>query len=165
MNLQKQSILSVSILIVTLSTSISIVFGESDFNLVLTNVTEDPKISKFNVTGESYKQICPSGQCNIEYTYTNFIAPSPSSRGIAYSIDFVVEDNITNKDLGPKKKEYLEQYGANMFGCMVSDIIEDNDQEIYYCSDRTNSIARDFDSNHGILILLEFMTQRKIHIL
>jgi hypothetical protein len=65
---------------------------------------------------------------------------------ITSNIDFKLQDDITNKDLGPKKKEFLEQYTATMVGCKVNDIKEDSGQEIYYCNDGINSVTRTFDS-------------------
>jgi hypothetical protein len=129
------------------ATSINFAFGSSDFILEMKNVNETPEVSNFKIVGESYKQICPSAECKIiKYTFTNFIPPTPTSMSIAYHIEFRLQDDITNKDLGPKKKEFLEQYTASMYGCTVNDIKEDNGQEIYYCSDGTNSINRNFDS-------------------
>lgn len=147
MKLKSQLSISTFLVIGIFAASLNFAFGQSDFFLEMKNVTQDPEIVTFNITGESYKQICPSAQCKIvEYTYTNFIPPTPSSMTIAYHIEFRLQDDITNKDLGPKKKEFLEQYTATMYSCTVNDIKEDNGQEIYYCSDGTNSISRNFDS-------------------
>jgi hypothetical protein len=66
---------------------------------------------------------------------------------LAYHIDFVLQDNVTNADLGPKKKEFMEQFSASMFGCMVEDIIEAKGQEVYLCH-ADSDISRKFDSKN-----------------
>ena len=65
---------------------------------------------------------------------------------IAYHIEFRYQDDITNANIGPKKKEFLEQFDSSMYGCRLIDIIEDNGQEVYYCQDGTNTLKRVFDS-------------------
>jgi hypothetical protein len=122
--------------------------NQTDIMLVMENVnSSNLNITKFELRGESFDQICPSHQCEIvKYTYTNFMPPTPSSMSIAYHIEFRYQDNMTNADIGPKKKEFLEQFSSSMFGCRVNDIIEDNGQEIYYCQDATNTLERVFDS-------------------
>jgi hypothetical protein len=121
--------------------------NQTDLTMVLEKVSSDPKITTFDIKGESYDQICPSHQCKIvEYTYTNFMPPTPSSMNIAYHIEFRYQDDITNADIGPKKKQFLEQFDASMFGCRINDIIEDNSQELYYCENGDNTLKRVFDS-------------------
>jgi hypothetical protein len=56
-----------------------------------------------------------------------------------------LQDNITNAELGPKKKEFVEQFTSDMFYCRVNDIIEENGQELYYCHG-DNTLTRNFDS-------------------
>jgi hypothetical protein len=58
---------------------------------------------------------------------------------IGYQVDFRLQDDITNADLGPKKKEAVDEYSLGLSSCTVDDIIEDNDQEIYYCNGHDNS--------------------------
>jgi hypothetical protein len=69
MRLQLQSALSILILTVNFVICINSTFGKSNFKMVSTNVTENPTILKFNITVESYKQICLSEQhkLNIQY--------------------------------------------------------------------------------------------------
>jgi hypothetical protein len=123
-------------------------YGESDFTLeAKVNYASDLDVTRFEISGESDKQICPSGQCTInlgEYTY--FSAPTPDSMGISYTVDFKVHDNQANGNLGAKKKEFLEQFSASMIYCKIDDIIEENGQELYYCHDISNAISRIFDS-------------------
>jgi hypothetical protein len=118
--------------------------AESDFYLEA-KVNESPhvkgahdlSITKFLIQGnsESYKDICPSLQCKIDYKdkYTFFSPPDiPQSNLIWSNADFRLQDSITHGDLGPKKKELVEQYRVDIF-CNVDDIVEKNGQELYYC--------------------------------
>ena len=125
-------------------------YGESDFTLEakVNEAASTLDITRFEIRGDSDKQICPSGQCIIDFTYnTQFSPPDPVSPSIGYNTKFVLIDknNTTNSDIGPKKKQYLEQFD-NTFGCKIEDIIEDNGKEIYYCHDKQSSIDRIFDS-------------------
>lgn len=144
----------ISILLVTalsLLGAVKTVNGQSDFYLEA-KVSESPhvkgahnlNIMKFEIQGnsESYKEICPSLQCKIDYKprciycedrYTFFSPPDiPESTLIMSWFDFRLQDEITHADLGPMKKELIEQYSANIY-CKVSDIVEENEQELYYC--------------------------------
>jgi hypothetical protein len=40
------------------------VFGDSDFVLELKNVNKGPTISKLEITGENFQQICPIDKWN-----------------------------------------------------------------------------------------------------
>ena len=47
--------------------------NQTDFTLVVENATSEPNITKFELKGESFDQICPSHQCEIvKHTYTHF---------------------------------------------------------------------------------------------
>ncbi|MDW3611684.1 MAG: hypothetical protein QOK90_06125, partial [Nitrososphaeraceae archaeon] len=48
------------------SISINFIFGDSDFILELKDVSKVPTISKLELNGEIYMQICPSDKCEIE---------------------------------------------------------------------------------------------------
>ena len=101
--------------------------------------------------GEKYKEICPSLQCKIDYKdkYTFFGPPDIPQSGLIWSeVDFRLHDDITHADLGPKKKEFVEQYTMNMY-CDVNDIVEKNGQELYYChkANLQGSIANKFDNS------------------
>jgi hypothetical protein len=56
------------------------------------------------------------------------------------------QGHLDRSNLGPKKKQFVEQFSASMSGCMVKDIIEDNGQELYYCDDGKITVSRNFDS-------------------
>lgn len=142
-----------TIMLILFYSVIGYVFGQSDFyleaNVVSNAIGVNPlKITKLEFHGPADKAICPSGQCQIDSVdqYTFLGLPTPDIMAISYNIKFELKDDITNANLGPKKKEFLEQYSAAMFGCMVKDIIETNGQELYYCEDGLSSISRSFDS-------------------
>jgi hypothetical protein len=130
--------------------SLNQVYGQSDFYLEA-KVNPDPldplEITKFEIQGEIYKEICPSGQCKIDYTDKSnfFFLPSTSVMSISPRVEFTVQDNITNADLGPKEKQFMEQFNA-WTSCGIDDIVEENGQEIYTCHDGFTTITRKFDS-------------------
>jgi hypothetical protein len=83
----------------------------------------------------SYKEICPSLQCKIDYKdkYTFFSPPDiPENNLIISNFDLRLQDDITHAEIGPKKKELVEQYHVQII-CNVDDIDEKNGQEVYYC--------------------------------
>jgi hypothetical protein len=45
---------------------------------------------------------------------------------MSYDMGFRLQDNKTNAELGPKKKEFVEQFTSEMSACRVYDIIEEN---------------------------------------
>jgi len=130
--------------------AVNYAYGQSDFYLeakVNTDSLDPLEITKFEIQGKiGYEKICPSLQCKIDYKdrYTYFDGPSPQDLFIRYSADFRLQDDITHADLGPKKKEAVEQYDAHM-SCPVDDIIEENGQELYYCHDKYHSVFNKFD--------------------
>ena len=116
--------------------------GQSDFELEanvnpdgaadMTITTPALTITKFEIQG---KEICPSLQCKIDYKdkYTLFRPPDiPESTLVSTMVDFRLQDDITHADLGPKKKELVEEYRMDLT-CDVYDIVETNGQELYYC--------------------------------
>jgi len=124
--------------------------GKSDFYLEA-KATDDflnpLKIQKFEMNGTGYKEICPSMQCKIDFKGrdTYFSRPSPQDTYLSFTADFRLQDDITNADMGPKKKEAMEQYQVSLYACQVDDIVEENGQELYYCHDDSNTISRNFD--------------------
>lgn len=147
------SLLAVTLMLILSYSMIGYVYGQSDFyleaNVVSNAIGTNPlKITKLEFHGSADKAICPSGQCRIGSVdqYTFFSPPTPDSMGLAYNIEFKLIDDITNADIGPKKKEFLEQFTASMYGCRIKDIVETNAQELYYCEDHVTSISRTFDS-------------------
>jgi hypothetical protein len=126
-----------------------IIFGNAtnpDFLLVMGNITTDPAITYLSLGGKGYVEFCPSNRCTIEFgSNTKFDPPNPSTRSIGYDIGFRLVDNKTHQDLGPKEKDFQEEFKSGMYGCPVYNIEEDNNQEVYYCQGGTHSIERQFD--------------------
>lgn len=118
--------------------------GQSNSDVYLeAKVKESPRVEgahdldivKFEMQGDKYKEICPSLQCEIDYKdkYTFFGSPDiPQSDLMWARAEFTLKDDITHADLGPKKKQAVEEYSANAY-CRVVDIVEENGQELYYC--------------------------------
>ncbi|MGD1838932.1 MAG: hypothetical protein ACPKPY_12855 [Nitrososphaeraceae archaeon] len=137
-------------LVISLITGIlitSIGFGyaqeeQSDFILEMSNVTTDPKITNFELNGTSFNEICPSGKCEINFTSAYFNEPTPDRQSSAYTakFDLIESSNTTKED------EYLQKHGIGMLYCKVDKIIQENNQELYYCSSNLNNILRTFDS-------------------
>jgi hypothetical protein len=93
-------------------------------------------------------------QCKIDYKDkdTYFSRPDiPESTLIISNVDFRLQDNITHADLGPKKKELVEQYSAHII-CDVYDIVEKNGQELYYChnANLNSQISNKFDGRSWV---------------
>ena len=109
-------------------------------------------ITKFELRGIALNNICNSGQCRIEYNNNSaldteyFTRPDLEHGVINYAFPFTLKNEIPNSSIGPIKKHYLEAHSSSMFGCIVTDVVEDNGQEVYYCNDASVAVARDFDS-------------------
>jgi len=134
----------------TIFTAWHIAYGEStrDFQLEAKVNSSGLDVTRFEISGESDKQICPSGQCNIELEGSRyFIAPTSDRQSIGYSLEFKVHDNDNQTNIGPIKKLFMEHFNTStsILGCKIDDIIEDNGQEIYYCHG-INIMTNDFDS-------------------
>jgi hypothetical protein len=145
--------------------AVNYAYGQSDFYLegkvnkspYGPDYGDDLDITKFEiqVNSSGYKQICPSLQCKIDYKddYTFFGPPTPPEYiSISSKLDFTVQDDITHADLGPKNKERMEQYGS-WINCLVTDIVEENGQELYYCQqDNMSNIYATFNNNINLLM-------------
>ena len=76
-------------------TSSEFAYGESDFYLEAEGNPSFPlKVTRLEIQGESYKQMCPSGHCIVDYGYTyDFTRPNPNAMYIAYNAEFRLVDN------------------------------------------------------------------------
>ncbi len=126
--------------------SINFVYGDSDFILELQNVNKEPIVSKLEIDGENFQQICPIDKCKIEFTNSSFNPPKPGNMTIDHTIDFNLKYNNTDVNVDPMKKEHTEKFSESMNACIIYDIIEDKGREIYFCEDGTNSMSRNSDS-------------------
>jgi hypothetical protein len=125
---------------------INLVFGDSDYILELNNVNKEPIVSKLEIDGEAYMQICPHGKCKIEVINSSFNHPSNNNLMIEHSIDFNVKYNITGINTGHNKKEFLEKFSESMKGCIVYNITKNNEHKIYFCDNGIDIITRNLDS-------------------
>jgi hypothetical protein len=112
-------------------------YGLSDYIYLEANVNPNEKTLVLTTFEFNNTQICPSGQCKIDYkkNSTYFSGPDiPESTLIFSRFDFTAQDDIGHANLGEKKKALIERYKMDIT-CDVNDIIEDNGQEKYYCKD------------------------------
>ncbi|MGE5821898.1 MAG: hypothetical protein ACM31M_04875, partial [Nitrososphaerota archaeon] len=96
---------------------------ESDLTLELEGI-DNPMVKEFKINNdEVFNEICPSNQCTIEYTHTFLDPPSPeiNKYDIGYSIDFNLLDPITNKDLTPIQKKFVERFDVGIT-CFVKNV-------------------------------------------
>lgn len=143
---KKSTYIIVVITVMTILFSIKTTQAQStaDFLLIMNNAKSNPTVTKFALNGTNYTELCPSGHCTIKLgTFKWFSPPTPESQGISYDIEFKLTDNVAQNDIGLKKREFLEQFKADMF-CKVDGITEENNQEIYYCHD-DSTVTRIFD--------------------
>ena len=126
--------------------SVHFVYGDSDFILELQNVNKEPIVSKLEIDGENFQQICPINNCKIEFTNSSFNPPKQDNMTINHTIDFNLKYNSTDVNVNLMKKEHTEKFNESMNVCIIYDIIEDKGREIYLCKNGTNSVSRNSDS-------------------
>jgi hypothetical protein len=126
--------------------SVNFVSADSDFILELQNVNKEPIVSKLEINGENFLQICPINNCKIEFTNSSFNPPKPDNMIINHTIDFNLKYNSTDANVVPMKKEHTEKFSESMNSCIIYEIIEDKRREIYFCENGTNSVSRNSDS-------------------
>jgi hypothetical protein len=144
---QKWTIISLGAFAISLSVGllIHVVYGESDFMLEMDWIPHE-EVTLFAIEGESYKQLCHSGQCNLNGKLDpSFIRPTADRPSMYFSLDFILRDTVPNPNMGPNEQEYLERFSVSN-SCRVDDFIEDNGQEIYICHNGYATVSRDFDS-------------------
>ena len=88
--------------------SVNFVYGDSDFILELQNVNKEPIVSKLEIDGENFQQICPINNCKIELTNSSFNPPKLDNITINHTIDFNLKYNSTDVNVDPMKKECTE---------------------------------------------------------
>ena len=126
--------------------SVNFVDGDSDFILELQNVNKEPIVSKLEIDGENFQQICPINNCKIEFTNSSFNPPKSDNMTINHTIDFNLKYNSTDVNVDPMKKERTEKFSESMNACIIYDIIEDKGREVFFCENGTNSMSRNSDS-------------------
>jgi len=148
MKIQILFVTMISTMCFLFGTMVDFAFGDSDFTLELKDVNTIPIVTKFEVDGESYMQICPYAICKIEVINSSFTPPNPDNKMmmmIAHSIDFNVMYNNTDTNGGPNQNIY-EKFSESMDGCLIHNIIKDEEREIYFCNNGTDVLKRNSDS-------------------
>ena len=129
-------------------TMVNFALGDSDYTLELKDVDTIPIVTKFEVDGESYMQICPYVICKIEVINSSFTPPNPDNKimTISHTIDFNVMYNNTDTNEGLNQNIFLEKFSESMDGCLIHNIIKDEEREIYFCHSGTDVLKRNSDS-------------------
>jgi hypothetical protein len=132
----------------------------SDFVLEVQNVSTNPIVTKFLIRDEVYNQLCPLGQCSIEYDpnlSVTFSLPDDNYPFMYHSFQFTINyNNIsnslnnTNDGISDKLKEYSIKFLSGESTCHIDfyKSIVNKEQQIYYCEDDgiDTSITRIYDN-------------------
>lgn len=133
---------------------------EPDFVLEVHNVSTNPIVTEFSIRDEVYNQICPLGQCSIEYdpvSSVTFSLPDDNYPFMYHSFQFTInynnlsnfENNTNNGDIG-KLKDYSIKFLSGESTCHIDfqKSMVNKEQKIYYCEDDgiDTSITRTFDN-------------------
>jgi len=129
-------------------TMVNFALGDSDYTLELKDVDTIPIVTKFEVDGEGYMQICPYVICKIEVINSSFTPPNPDNKimMISHTIDFNVMYNNTDTNEGLNQNIFLEKFSESMDGCLIHNIIKDEEREIYFCNNGMDVLKRNSDS-------------------
>jgi hypothetical protein len=133
---------------------------ESDFVLVVQNVSTNPLVTKFLIRDEVYNQLCPLGQCSIEYdrnSSVTFSLPDDNYPFMYHSFQFTITyNNISNSgnNINDGNSEKLKDYSIKFLSgkstCYIDfhKSIVNKEQQTYYCEDDgiDTSITRIYDN-------------------
>jgi hypothetical protein len=122
------------------------------------NFTTSPVTKNFNISGDAWKKLCPSNQCQIEEKgydpNTGVPEPEDTSPTIHTIFSLDIHDYVTNKDLTPLQKKFVESY-TFYFSCgvnSVKDIIEQANNTIYKCEDYSSLSKTNSEENDEIIL-------------
>lgn len=148
MKIQIPFVTMISAIAFLFPTMVNFALGDSDYTLELKDVDTIPIVTKFEVDGESYMQICPYVICKIEVINSSFTPPNPDNKMmmIAHTIDFNVMYNNTDTNEGLDQNIFLEKFSESMDGCLIHNIIKDEEREIYFCNNGMDVLKRNSDS-------------------
>jgi hypothetical protein len=105
-------------------------YKNNDFVL---DIEKSGKANEFFVKGEN---ICKSENCKYEINEAQTFVTDAPDYNVYFNVDFRIFDEA-NKDLTPKKREFVEQWRISSY-CIPSDIIEKlNGLERYLCNKDT----------------------------
>lgn len=122
--------------------------NQSDLVLNVQGLKTSPVTKDFEIKGEVWKDICPSNQCQIEEDGYSFYVVTPGRNNadlrIYLILDFYIRDNITNKDLTPLEKEFVEGYVLSFScrGISINDIVEQGNNTINACSGEFTNLGK-----------------------
>lgn len=133
---------------------------QEDFVLEVHNVSTNPIVTKFLIRNEVYDQVCPLGQCSIEYAHYSsviFSLPADNYPFMYHSFQFTINYNnlsnlesSTNNKIIEKLKDHSIKFLTGESTCYI-DIhksIVNEEQKIYYCEGDgiDTSIIRTYDN-------------------
>jgi hypothetical protein len=110
---------------------------QNDLIFEVKDLRTSPITKNLEITGEVWKKICPSNQCQIEENeYSNITMPDDANPHVFVTLNFYVHDNITNRDLAPIQKDIVERYDLKV-ACILNssnNATEQGNDIIYKCS-------------------------------
>ena len=111
---------------------------QNDLVFEVQDLRTSPITKNLQITGEVWKKICPSNQCQIEEDgYSNITkSDDDATPHVFVTLNFYVHDNITNKDLTPIQKEIVERYNLKV-ACILNSASNASGQAnniMYKCS-------------------------------
>ena len=133
---------------------------EKDFVLEVHNVSTNSIVTKFLIKDEVYNEICPFGQCSIEYdpnSSVTFSLPDDNNPFMYYSFQFTINynnisglENFTNNGIVEKLKDNSIKFLSGESTCHIDfhKSIVNKEQQIYYCEEDgiDTSITRIYDN-------------------
>ena len=128
---------------------VNFTFGDSDFTLVLEDVnTTTPNVTKLELDGEAYTQICQYITCKIQILNSSFIPPDTNNKTmrISHYINFNVTYTDTNSYTNDNRNRYFDNFTESIDGCLIYNVIKDQEREIYFCGNGLDFIKRNSDS-------------------
>lgn len=122
---------------------------ENDLVFEVQGLRTTPITKNFQLSGEVWEKVCPSNQCQIEDDgYSSYVVlpdPEDTDPRLYTTLYFYIHDNVTNKDLTPLQKKFVERYELSI-SCdvnSVKDIIEqENNHIIYKCSNEYPDLSK-----------------------
>ena len=143
-------IIGISIPLLMISNSVYGQYSKFDFILELDNVSNNPKITYFEIRNESSKDICPHKECKIDYEFEWFSTPTKDLDGSTFKINFITLNNTIGSDdqkIVAVNNQTLQKYQMSMFYCQVNTKVDNDYYKIDYCNEQIN-ILRESDSKN-----------------
>jgi len=121
---------------------------ENDLVFEVQGLRTTPITKNFQLSGEVWEKVCPSNQCQIEEDgYSSYVVlpePEDTDPRLYTTLYFYIHDNVTNKELTPLQKRFVERYELSI-SCdvnSVKDIIEQENNIIYKCSSEYPDLSK-----------------------